>query len=355
MLTAANLPRCSKAIGGSLLCPCRIPWTNALVACVACVVGASTLLAHETSARNAQKEWSVDETSLALRVGDQTLWQFNYDSELNKPFFHPLATPLGNVLTCNSPSDHRWHHALWFSWKYINGVNYWENSGKTGRPRGRTEWSDIRTTTHDDFSATIGMSFLYRPSAQDEPVLKEERSIDVSSPAADNVYTIDWNSEFVALQSVLLDRTPPKSPTSAGGYAGLSIRFSADLEEPSAIALEGPAEFNAGDRYRGRSSAMEYGGIIDGNPVGVAILNHPSNIREPTPWYLIAKKPIRYINAAILSDSPLPLEAGERLQLTYRIIVHDVRWGAPRLQAAYREFATEPEPFRNTRDRYNAP
>src|SRR5690242_15645430 len=64
--------------------------------------------------------------ALTCKMGDQILWRFSYNTNVGKPFFHPLSVLAGEPLTAFRPKDHPWHYGLWFSWKYINGVNYWE-------------------------------------------------------------------------------------------------------------------------------------------------------------------------------------------------------------------------------------
>jgi hypothetical protein len=46
----------------------------------------------------------------------------------NHPYFDRLR-PLTHAgfLTNHAPYDHRWHHGLWWSWKFINDVLFWEN------------------------------------------------------------------------------------------------------------------------------------------------------------------------------------------------------------------------------------
>ena len=85
------------------------------------------------------------------------LWRFNHGPQQDVPFFHPVSTPTGRVLTWDAPPDHVWHHGLWFCWKYINEVNYWEPNQQTGKPDGRTTWSDVRVETRDDYSASISL------------------------------------------------------------------------------------------------------------------------------------------------------------------------------------------------------
>jgi hypothetical protein len=182
------------------------------------------------------------------------------------------------------------------------------------------------------------MTLGYRPATGDANVLTEQRLIDVSAPDAEGMYTIDWTSAFTASdERVKLDRVPPQEQ-SWGGYAGLSVRFAKHFVERQAVTTDGPARFGTGDRYRGRSEALDYNGLIDGRAVGLAFLDHPDNPRHPTAWYAIRSPQVSYVNAALLADAPLQLQAAQQLTLRYRLIVHPDRWGAQELQAAFTRY-----------------
>ena len=64
------------------------------------------------------------------------MWQLSFDPAKGKPFFHPVSVNGGTSLTNFRPEDHPWHYGLWFSWKLINGANYWEENRETGRAQG---------------------------------------------------------------------------------------------------------------------------------------------------------------------------------------------------------------------------
>jgi len=72
--------------------------------------------------------------------------------------------------------------------------------------------------------------------------------------------------------------------------------------------------------------------VIEDQEVGIAVLDDPENPRHPTKWYLIDTTVSRYLNAAILNDEPMMLDAGESLALRYRVIVHPERWSFQELQ-----------------------
>jgi hypothetical protein len=182
--------------------------------------------------RPANLAWRKEAGMIALIGGDQAVWQFNYQSGQDRLFFHPVAVAGGPVLTSDRPKDHPWHRALWFSWKFINGVNYWEPNAQTGTLDGRTKWSNLQSETRPDFSARLSMEIAYRP-ADGPPVLKEHRVIAISAPAQDGSYSMDWQMTFTALdKAIVFDRTPlPGEPEGKpwGGYAGLSVRFAENL------------------------------------------------------------------------------------------------------------------------------
>jgi len=282
-------------------------------------------------------------TSVALLGPEGVLWRFNFAPALHLPHFHPVATVDGRTLTWNRPPDHPWHHALWFAWKYINGVNYWEMNRKTRKSPGLTEWKTPRIATRADRSARIEMDLAYRPAgAEGKPVMTERRVMELSAPDAEGVFHVDWTATFTAGEKdVALDRTPlPGEPRGRpwGGYAGLSVRLAKDLKDRRAVSSNGPVEIK-GHTYRGKHVAMDYTGVVGAGPAGIAILDHPKNLNAPTPWYVIAGKPMSYFSPALICYKPHTLKAGESMTLRYRVLVHPGRWDADRLKKEQERFA----------------
>jgi hypothetical protein len=97
-------------------------------------------------------------------------------------------------------------------------------------------------------------------------------------------------------------------------------------------------QFNEDLLHRSRGPAMDYNGLVDDRPAGIAILDHPDNPRYPTPWYAIRTE-MSYLNAAFLTYEPYTFNAGESFTLRYRLIVHQDRWDAQALRSAYEEYA----------------
>lgn len=274
-------------------------------------------------------DWERTDTTLAWKTGDKVVWQLSFDPAKGKPFFHPVSVNGGTSLTNFRPEDHPWHYGLWFSWKLINGANYWEENRQTGRSQGATRWSTPKIDTHEDGSATIGLEVTYtHPSGRVD--LTEARLIEVSAPGSDGRYFIDWNSRFVAgEEGAVLDRTPmPGEPDGKfnGGYAGLSARLASAPATVSFVSSDGPiTEFKTA-RARPAVGAVAANVTEGGKDVGaLAILSAPENTTDRAPWYLVNAE-MRFACAAILSPKIMTLPAGGELTLKYRLAVQSAAW-----------------------------
>ena len=262
--------------------------------------------------------WHKTEHALALLSGTSVVWEIVADPAEGKPYFHPLATPGGTLLTDLRPADHPWHRGLWWSWKYINGLNYWEEDRLTHRSEAATELVSSNLQPHKDSSAELDFSISYHPW-NTPPVLTEQRTVRISAPA-NGSYELDWTSEFTALSNVTLERTPPHGDpkgVSWGGYAGLSMRLVPALRSWNFSNSEGA------------SGAA----VVNGKPAGwvkfsagtdrpaVILFDSPQNRPHPVLWYTNPTMP--FFSPALLYAKPLTLAAGEKLSLHYQIKITD--------------------------------
>jgi hypothetical protein len=299
-------------------------------ACLSGIVFSSAAMAKPDYA------WRKTDESVALLNGDKVVWQYNHKKAEGKPYFHPLSNCDGEVLTWLRPKDHTWHRSMWFSWKKLNGLNYWEERGKEQLSDGRTEIVGVKVKTRRDHSATIKMTLSYHPPEKPE-ILSEKRTIAVSKPDESGVYCIDWESVFTASggADVKIDRTPIGGQPGGrgwGGYAGLSIRM--------AEATRGWAFLNSDGNQgkggiHGKSALWVHasGKTPSGKNAGLTMMDHPANMRHPSLWYLEPGMP--YFSPAIIFKEPYTLKKGESFTLKYRVLVRsgvvdkaalDVEW-----------------------------
>lgn len=266
--------------------------------------------------------WSQTDTTFTLLNHKEIVWQFNYRDRFQRPYFHPLSVN-NTILTCVSPPDHPWHLGMWFCWKYINGLNYWEylnenRSAKTGyKSEGATEITGSGITRNPDFSADISLQVNYHP-LKGETVLTEERKYHVSAPALDGSYFILEDHLFkVIADSVVLDRTPVsiKNGRVQGGYAGLSVRFNQDFTAPELRS--------SSDSAQCAKCSWQYYGFrsLTGKKVGITIEQDTGFTPPSSTWYIINEPliPFFYYSPACIFDHPVTMKKGENLRLRYTI------------------------------------
>lgn len=273
--------------------------------------------------------------SLSMRMKGKTVWTFHHRPDEGKPYFHPLATTTGQVFTSLRPKDHPWHRALWFSWKFINGVNYWEENPATGKSKGQTLLLSTSHKISPEKEVRIEMTLAYAPAGKSTQVMKEVRRVVISPPDQSGAYTIDWAAEFKALENdVVLDRTPlPGQPNGKGygGYAGYSVRMNKDVAGGTFLSSEG---ITGEATHRQAARWMIYSTTAGGC---LLLMDHPSNLRYPAKWYVAEGMP--YFSPSVIHDAPHTIKAGKSLRLQYRLVVHPSAMDAPTAEKHWKQWS----------------
>jgi hypothetical protein len=83
------------------------------------------------------------------------------------------------------------------------------------------------------------------------------------------------------------------------------------------------------------------GEIAPGKPACIAILDHPKNLRHPSPWYVAVRRkiPFHYFSPALLFSEPHTLKAGKSITLRYRLLVRPSLTDVKEMEAAWKAFA----------------
>ncbi len=269
----------------------------------------------------------------ALSVSLDAARVFTLDySSAPKPFFHPLCTVTGRVLSNFQPSDHDWHRGLWFAIKFVNGENFWEE-GESGPHN--TQRATAPPTIEPTKTGGVRITFQLEWVRHDGHVMMDESRVIEFQPIDDTSYSLDHSSRIIPREQVTLDRTPF---TTWGGYGGLCFRGTRNWTDSKIHLSDGQIT----DRPTG--SPANWGmltGKLDGARnlhVSLAILDHPQNHRHPSPWYGASGLGI-YLTPAPLFHEPLELAAGEVLWLDYRLIVAERTLDTTEVEEAYTEFA----------------
>ncbi len=281
-------------------------------------------------------QWSAG----AVTVADRWTYQW---ADPKRPHIHPLRTPAGHVISVDAPDDHPWHHGLWFTIKFVDGDNYWEEMEPFGllRHDGRPD-----VTVGADGSVAITGTVEWTRPVDDQVTITEQRRwthVPLAGKGPDGAYAIDLDTTLAATRDVRLDRT---EFTTWGGYGGLTLRGPADLTDTRLLLADGSSHerlIGVPSPWCDLSGTASTGG--EAGPAGMALFDHPDNARFPTPFYASTYNGYgegawtNFCNAAFLFHEGMDLAAGRPLRLRHRALVHDGHWSFDRLQHEWTEWA----------------
>jgi len=283
--------------------------------------------------------WKRDDSSVALLNRGKVVWRHEHSRKTGKPTMR-IGLLDGTELTRPWPfpadyskRDHVWHKGLWWSWKGINGINFWEENQRGTDPNA------VSVTCNDDGSARIEMTVSYHlPDAA--PLAIEGRVVEVSAPDESGSYLIRWRATFTpgGCDKVVFNRNH---------YGGLAMRFAGEFagdpdKDPNAwrfIQSTEPAV--DGKKPAGHRWVAYAGTAQNGKPACVAMFDHPDNPRYPTRWALRTRYP--YLNPCFIANGDYALNAGQSLTLKYGIWVHAGAADAEAIEKAWKSYAEKRE------------
>jgi hypothetical protein len=286
--------------------------------------------------------------------------------DLNRPYLHPLRAASGKIVNRSFPAgqlpgettDHPHHAGLFFGHGDVNGYNYWAIQNVPTPPSvesatmGRIILKDIVSVKSGKESGSVDVVFTWLTPAG-KPLLTETRKM--TFYAHPLLRIIDFDFDLAAIDRVVF------RDTKEGTFA---MRMATALEEPPAGEKAGtPARtgklMNAQGAEREanvwgkRSEWVDYSGEIDGEKVGVVMMDHPDNPRHPTYWHSRGYG-LHSINPFGVSDflndktqnGSLTIEPGKHVRFRYRVIIHPGS-GQEVLAKLYKEYAQTPTSSRH--------
>jgi len=264
-----------------------------------------------------------DEKSITMKLDSQIVWTYHQQGEKGKPYFHPLNMPgTGTSITNHRPEDHAWHLGLWFSWKMINGLNFWE-------PHDNALTKVISETINDTDKNAIVINTILAYVGEDKELLSENRTVTVRT-AADGSYTIDWDATFTPIaDKITLSATPSKKNRdgiwASGGYGGLSLRIADKMQVTCSDGLGHKDVLCCGEKSEKLTVTVKHPERSES--AVVTFTAHPENQRYPATWF-VRHNPEQYkgrgyyfLGPALMFYEPYTFSKENPLRLRYTISV----------------------------------
>lgn len=278
--------------------------------------------------------------------------------DLNRPYLHPIRAASGKIVNRAFPAgqvagettDHPHHAGLFYGHGDVNGFNYWAIQNvptapsKADATMGRIVLKNVTSVKSGKESGTVDVVLDWlKPDSK--PLLTETRRMTFYSHP--ELRIIDFDFDFAAVDKVVF------RDTKEGTFA---MRMATALEEPAAKEKPGAIPrtgklINAqgGEReasvWGKRSEWVDYAGVLDGEKVGVVMMDHPGNPRHPTYWHSRGYG-LHSINPFGLhdflndpkQDGSLTVEPGQHVRFRYRVVVHP-GLAAARIADLYKQYA----------------
>ena len=290
---------------------------------------------------------------IELFYGDVPLFSYVYQAqtaavESTRPYFHPIRTLAGDVVTNFRPNDHRWHHGLSMTMPYVSGDNFWGGksfvSGQgyvqldnNGQQR-HMDWTSL-TCTGEQADLRQRVAWV---SYGGETWIDEERHIQVREVNADAGY---WTLDLgFRLHNVRGEALVFGSPATEGrpdgvGYGGLFWRGARDLTRGFIVIGNGGPETSKSDMevmgHRGPWLAcLGLHDAVDRSST-VIMVDQPGNPRYPTRWFARTETAVG-ASFALTYEDTYTLEADATLALDYRLIFVSGAWNREKIEAFLR-------------------
>ena len=305
------------------------------------------------SARAARVVLDHDEMKrqINIRVGRKPFTTYCYDAQVARPHFYPLLGPGGVQITRSypmvenvpgEPTDHIHHRSAWVAYGDVNGSDNWSEEEGHG-------WQTHRALG-DVISGPVFGQFQQQLDWEDHhhrPQLQEVRTVRIYN-TPDTTRLMDLT---VALRPIGDDVR--LGDTKEGGICSVRVATSMDGDKGGQIenSIGGLGEAETWGRP---AHWCDYSGHVTGSDgqsshVGIAIFDHPFNLRYPTPWHvrdygLMTANPFAHAayQSGLMTDGSYTISAGETLTFRYRMYFHkyDARKG--QVGARYHDYVNPP-------------
>jgi hypothetical protein len=282
-----------------------------------------------------------EENRIAVSIDGKPYTTFYYGPEVAKPYLWPLLAPSGIAVTRAFPmekvagesTDHPHHRSLWFAHSAVNGFDYWNNEfSYESNPKVAGTLGHIFVTKISKAQGGADTGEIDAAAEWKQPdgkvVLIEDRKM---------IFHAGGPNRVLDLEFTLTAKTDVKFGDAKDGVFG--IRLAPGLEEPQPKSLPEPKRTGVMINAQGckteaqcwgkRSEWMDYSGVVDGQPVGIAIFDTPGNSGFPTYWHargygLFANNIFGrhdFTNKAE-PDGSVTLKPGEKVHFRYRVVIH---------------------------------
>lgn len=251
----------------------------------------------------------VEGSQVVVTVNGKLFTSYKFDHSQKYPYFWPVNGPVsGQTITTETSEPYPHHHSLFFGCDRVNGGNYWQDTNE----RGQILSEGPKIVESSGGKVVLEDECLWRQPGK-EPIIRDRRHIVITAPS-EGVRFIDFQITLEPLTDIRILNT---------NHSLFAARVVPELSVTSGGTLIN-AEGKTGEKgtFNVASPWCDYSGVRNGVTEGIAILQHPANRWYPSKWFtrdygFFSPTPMNW-----LEGNQLDLPKGEKLTLSYRVVVH---------------------------------
>ena len=263
---------------------------------------------------------------VSVTLGGVTVAEYHATADIApvdtpKPYFHPLRTPGGVVITDFGPSDHTWHHGLAFAFPRVGPHNLWGGGTYLSPEEGYQVLPDQGRLQHQAWTAADATTIAHEVSWRghgDEPLITESRQWHLRSEG--DALVIDLDTVLAnATDEPLPLATPAQRGRPDGGYGGLWLRLGEDFAAEALFDDDNSAITESGAESR---TLVVHGVTGEGEKVTLGLSFLP-NASPGTQKWIYRFDPFSAIGWGVAYDEELELPVGGSLAFGHRLAILD--------------------------------
>ena len=275
---------------------------------------------------------STDGKSVTISIGGTPFatYRKNETHDLPKPFLLPLRAADGTVLTrpLENPEDHPHHKGVWVSVDEVNEIDFWAEKGKILGVS-----SEVVTIPGKPTTIKVTNSWQ---SLDGKPAVEEQTTIQFFPNRL-----VTYDIKFIAKHG------PVEFGDTKEGLFGFRMVNSLREKETGKV-INADGKKGSGECWGQPSAWVDYYGQIEGKTYGVALFDHPKNMRKSRyhvrNYGLFSISPFgeKAYTKGKEEAKPVKLAKGETLELRYGLYVHDGDTKAGKVAETYKRFISIP-------------
>lgn len=304
--------------------------------CTLCAAGVSLATVAALAEVTAEKS----ERGVAIKI-DGALFTEYLTRSGTKPILWPILGPTGKPMTRAFPmaqvpgerQDHVHQRSLWFTHGSVNGITFWDEARTHG------------TIEHRRFTRVEGGPVAVVAAENDwlgpdgKKVCEDRRTLTFGTSGSTR--WIDFDITLTASAG------PVVFGDTKEGTMGLRVAETMKVDAKRGGRIVNSEGLTDAAAWGKRAAWVDYHGPVDGQTVGIAVLNHPSSFRFPTYWHvrtygLFAANPFGVKDFTGKGDGSYTLPAGQSLRLRYRFLFHFGDEKESKIAEAFAEYSKTP-------------